>query len=327
MYFTGIDISKNKIDVCWLRDAHKGKKKSKVLKNNTDGHQALAKWLLDNIKAKPEQVIVTLEPTGVYHETLMYFLHDHGFKVYLVNSGYAKKYAQAINLTHKTDKSDAFMLANYGCAQQGHIEFWKPEPIEVRELNALLRRLDALEADYKRELNRLDSSEFGLSSERVVMSLKDMLQALETEIKKLTEDIDDHINRNPELKNNRKLLGSIPGIGSVLSRELTYLFASKTFKNAKEVGAYLGLIPKLNESGKLKGRTTLSKAGPSRIRAKLYMAAIVAGQFNHSIKAQKSRLLAKGKTKMQALGAAMRKLAQMCFGVIKNQTEYQPQVT
>ncbi|WP_337460076.1 hypothetical protein [Gayadomonas joobiniege] len=57
------------------------------------------------------------------------------------------------------------------------------------------------------------------------------------------------------------------------------------------------------------------------------MAAIVAGQFNHSIKAQKSRLLAKGKTKMQALGAAMRKLAQMCFGVIKNQTEYQPQVT
>ncbi|WP_337460075.1 IS110 family transposase [Gayadomonas joobiniege] len=219
MYFTGIDISKNKIDVCWLRDAHKGKKKSKVLKNNADGHQALAKWLLDNIKAKPEQVIVTLEPTGVYHEALMYFLYDHGFKLYLVNSGYAKKYAQAINLTHKTDKSDAFMLANYGCAQQGKIEFWKPEPIEVRELNALLRRLDALEADYKRELNRLDSSEFGLSSERVVMSLKDMIQALEAEIKKLTEDIDDHINRNPELKNNRKLLGSIPGIGSAFYRE------------------------------------------------------------------------------------------------------------
>lgn len=326
MHFTGIDVSKNKFDVCWLRDANNGKRKTKVLSNNQNGHKTLAKWLLENTKAEPKNIVIILEPTGVYHESLMYFLHDMGFKVYLVNSGNAKKYAQAINLTHKTDKSDAFMLANYGYAQQRNLKLWQPEAIEIRELKVLLRRLDALESDYQRELNRLDSSEFSLSSERVLTSLKDMISALKTEIEKLKKDIDNHINGHPKLKKNRKLLESIPGIGAVLSRELTYLFAAKTFKNAKQVGAYSGLIPKFHESGKLKGRTTLSKTGPARLRAKLYMAAIVAGRYNLSVKRQKESLLKRGKTQMQAIGANMRKLMQICFGVVKNQTEYQPQV-
>lgn len=85
----------------------------------------------------------------------------------------------------------------------------------------------------------------------------------------------------------------------------------------------VGLIPRLNESGSFKGRTT--RTGPSRIRAKLFLAAVSASSFNPDIKAQYDRLRTAGKTKMQALGAAMRKLIQICFGVIKHQTEYQPQ--
>jgi len=327
MHFIGIDVSKNKFDVCWLRDTTNNKRKTKVFTNKQEGHKALAEWLLNNIKAAPENIVIILEPTGVYHESMMYSLHDMGFKVYLVNASNAKKYAEAINLTHKTDKSDACMLANYGYAQQSNLKLWLPEAVEVRELKALLRRLDALESDYQRELNRLDSSEFSLSSERVLASLKEMIRALKSEIEKLKKDIDNHINGHPKLKNNRKLLESIPGIGSVLSRELTYLFAAKKFKNAKQVGAYSGLIPKFHESGKLKGRTTLSKTGPSRLRAKLYMAAVVAGRYNKSVMRQKETLLKRGKTMMQVIGANMRKLMQICFGVVKNQTEYQPQVT
>jgi len=56
------------------------------------------------------------------------------------------------------------------------------------------------------------------------------------------------------------------------------------------------------------------------------MAAIVCAQWNPDIKAQYQRLLANGKSKMQALGAAMRKLVQICFGVVKHQSEYRPQV-
>jgi len=121
-----------------------------------------------------------------------------------------------------------------------------------------------------------------------------------------------------------KLLLTVECVGEVVAREMVYLFAAKSFRNAKQVAAYLGLIPKLNESGAFKGRTTLSKSGPSRIRAKLYLASVCdASTHNSQIKSQRDRLIRAGKTKMQALCAAMRKLVQMCFRVIKNQTEYQ----
>ena len=324
--FTGIDVSKEKFDVCWLRDIKTGKKKTKVFKNTRAGHQQAQDWLLNNLKVPAQDIVITLEPTGVYHEALMYFLHDCGFQVLLVNPGKARKYAQSLNQIHKTDKLDAVTLAWYGHAQQHKLTLWQPEAPEIRELKVMIRRLDALEKDLQREQNRQEAAQVSLSSDRVAQSLKDMIETLKAEIERLQQDIDNHIDRFPELKRNRQLLQSIKGIGTVMSRELVYLFASKRFKSAKQAAAYIGLIPKLRESGKLKGRTMLSKIGSARIRAKLYMAAVCASTHNPDIKAQKARLLKAGKVKMQALGAAMRKLIQICFGVIKHQCEYQPQL-
>ena len=324
--FTGIDVSKEKFDVGWLRDVKTGKKKTKVFKNTRAGHQQVQDWLLNNLKVPAQDIVIILEPTGVYHEALMYFLHDCGFQVLLVNPGKARKYAQSLNQLHKTDKLDAVTLAWYGHAQQHKLTLWQPEAPEIRELKVMIRRLDALEKDLQREQNRQEAAQVSLSSDRVAQSLKDMIETLKAEIERLQQDIDNHIDRFPELKRNRQLLQSIKGIGAVMSRELVYLFASKRFKSAKQAAAYIGLIPKLRESGKLKGRTMLSKIGSARIRAKLYMAAVCASTHNPDIKAQKARLLKAGKVKMQALGAAMRKLIQICFGVIKHQCEYQPQL-
>jgi transposase len=323
---TGIDISKEKFDIGWLRDAATGKKKTKVFRNTALGHQQVANWLLKNIKAPAEDIVIAMEPTGVYHEALLYFLHQCGFKILLVNPGKARMYAESLGLIHKTDKLDAIMLAYYAHDQRHKLTLWEPEPPHVRELKVMIRRLDALETDLQREKNRQEATEVSLSSERVVQSLKAMIATLEEEIKRLQEDIDDHIDQYPELKHNRQLLESIKGIGPVMSRELVYLFAAKKFHSARQVAAYVGLIPKLRTSGKLKGRTMLSKNGSARIRAKLYMAAVCASTHNPDIRAQKQRLLATGKGKMAALGAAMRKLIQICFGVIKHQSKYQPQL-
>ena len=62
---------------------------------------------------------------------------------------------------------------------------------------------------------------------------------------------------------------------------------------------------------------------PATMRATLYMAAVVATRHNPHIKALYERLLAKGKSKMAAIGAAMRKLVHLCFGVWKHQCPYQ----
>lgn len=327
--YIGIDVSKEKLDTGWLRDVANNKVKTKVFQNQKQSLEKLAVWLLKNTQAEPQNILITLEATGVYHENLAYFLHQQGFKVLIANPGKAKQYARAIGLVHKTDKLDAIMLAHYGMAQfnAGKLTLWQPESPEARHLKGLLRRLDALEKDHQRELNRLEACEQVDTSARVLKSIYDMLATLQREIASLEQEIDDYIDRHPPLRKNRQLLSSIKGVGPVVSREMTCLFAGRDFSSAKQVAAYLGLIPRLVESGNFKGHTKLSKTGPARVRAKLYMAAVVAGTHNLDIKDQKRRLLRSGKNKMQALGAAMRKLVQICYGVIKHQQEYRPQVT
>ncbi len=273
-YFTGIDVSKKKLDIAWLRDAATGKKKNKKLDNTALGHAMVAKWLTDSTKGKPEEIVVVLEPTGVYHESLALFLQQSGFHVVLANPGKAKKYAESRGQTHKTDKQDGLMLARYGEANLDMLSPWQPEPSEARELKVLLRRLNALEKDLQREYNRQEATEFSLSSDEVKKSLQQMIEALKAEIKRLTDDIDNHIDKHPQLKKNRQLLQSVKGVGAVISREMLCLLACKTFKDARQVSAFLGLIPKHRESGNLAGRT----------------------------------------------------LVQICFGVIKHQSEYQPQL-
>ena len=97
------------------------------------------------------------------------------------------------------------------------------------------------------------------------------------------------------------------------------------FACAEQLAAYLGLVPVERQSGSsVKGKARLSKNGPPEVRAILYMAAVVARKCNPHIRNMAERLAQRGKCKMAILGAAMRKLVHLCFGVLKNQLPYQP---
>lgn len=105
-----------------------------------------------------------------------------------------------------------------------------------------------------------------------------MIHILDGEIKDIEREIDVIISVCPVMNKNHELLMSVVGIEKVMSRELVYLFSAKNFSTAKQVAAFVGLIPRLNESGSFKGRTTLSKIGPYRIRSKIFLAAVSAGK-------------------------------------------------
>lgn len=322
----GIDVSKDKFDCLWLKDSVVLTGKSKALPNTPKGFEELRAWLIKHVSAELADIHVIMEATGIYHESLAYALYGFGVNVSVVNPAFVRNYAKSLGARHKTDKQDSWVIARYGASRA--LDYWKPEPEEIRELKAMLSRLAALEMDLQRELNRLEKTHCSSgASARVLDSIQTMVQHLRDEKQKLESDIDNHINRHPDLKVDRDILLSVPAIGNVLSRELLALLRSREFTYAGQASAFVGLIPRLNESGNFKGRTTLCKNGSNRLRAKLYMAAIVAIRHNPDIKAQYRRLLAAGKTKMQALGAAMRKLVQICFGVLKHQCEYRPQIT
>src|SRR5690606_37804258 len=197
--------------------------------------------------------------TGVYHEQVAEALFDGGFQVVVANPAHIKSYAKSLGNTHKTDKQDSLIIARFGAERRPAL--WQPEALEIRELKALIARLEALEVDYQREMNRLEKTERRTTSQTVIASIQDMLRELANAKDRIENEIDDHIDRHPRLKQDKALLESIPGVGKVVSRLMLSVIHSREFTSARQVAAYLGLIPVLIESGAFKGRSALSKRG------------------------------------------------------------------
>lgn len=324
MNIIGIDVSKKKLDCLWLKDQATDKVKTRVFANTPKDHQAFIAWAEQHTKQPIESICFVMEATGVYHEALAYALYQAGAQVCVVNPAKVHHYAKSFGARTKTDKRDSRVLAHYGATQSPRL--WRPEPEEVHQLKALIARFDAVDRDIQREKNRLEKANIARVSDEIVRSIHTVLAHLEKEKKRLETLINNHIDQHPDLKQDRQLLESIPGVGPVVSRMMVSVIRSRCFDSAAQCAAFLGLIPVQHESGtSVRGRPRLSKAGDSKVRAKLYMAAVVSIQHNPDIKRQYERLLKNGKTKMCALCAAMRKLVHICFGVLKHQIPYHVQ--
>lgn len=319
----GIDVSKAKLDCALLRSNAPGKRLDKSVANTPAGIKALLAWL--DSKGCPAQAIhAVLEPTGVYHETATWLLHEAGCAVVLVNPARLRSYAGAIGVVSKNDQIDAALLARYGATEP--LQPWQPPSEASRTLTALLARRDTLCADIQRDGNRLEKARCAMNTPKVVVnSINKTLKFLENELAALDAQIKRHIDDDPTLKNNDTLLRSIKGVGPRVAQRMNALFTSKSFKSAEAVAAFIGLNPVQHLSGSsVRGRSTLSKRGPSALRKLLYLPAVTATTCNPHVRAVYLRLLSRGACKMSALGAAMRKLAHLCYGVIHSGKPYDP---
>lgn len=317
MVYLGMDVSKAKLD-CVLLDMASNKRKSKTVSNSPDGYATLLAWLA---KQQAGAAHVVMEPTGVYHEQAALALTEAGLKVSLVNPAQLRQFAQGLGIKTKTDAADSAILARYGATQ--HPDPWHPPPACVRELRALLARRDAIAEDLRREQNRAEKAATTDTPALVQQSIAQSIAFLDQKLNQLQQAIDEHIDRHPDLRDKRELLLSIPGVGSRVSGHLTALLAGHDFERAEQLAAYLGLVPVAWESGtSVRGRPRLSKAGPAHLRKLLYLPAVVAIRCNPHVKALYERMLDRGKSKMAGIGAAMRKLAHLCFGVVKSGKPY-----
>lgn len=322
MFFIGIDVSKAKLDCSLLMDSNSTKRRSKSVANSPGGVKKLLDWCTKH-NAPPQELHAILEGTGVYHEQAALALVDAGVIVSIVNPAQVKDFGRSLGVRTKTDGVDSLVLARYGALLKP--KPWTPPAPEARILQALLSRREAIAQDLQRERNRLEKANATETPDLIRESLVESITFLEKQLAKFQQDIDDHIDKHPNLKADRDLLTSIPAVGSQVSNQLLAIMHNHQFQSAEQLAAYLGLVPVERQSGSsIQGRPRISKAGPARIRAVLYMAAIVGTQYNPHIKALYQRLQERGKTKMSALGAAMRKLVHLCFGVLKTRQPYQP---
>jgi len=312
----GVDIAKLKFDVCLIKE--NGKVKHKVFANTLQGFEKLTAWLASHQVCS---LHVCLEATGTYGESLAVYLHKTGYLVSVVNPAAVKAFAVSRLTRTKTDKVDAELIARFCLAQQP--QAWTPPASEVRELQALVRRLESLIEIRVAEENRLSS---GVSIDAVRHSLEEHIAYLIEEIKQTERLIREHINNHPNLKEQSDLLDSIPGIGAttaaLLLAEITDF---KQYKSARQVAAYAGLVPRERRSGSsVRGRTSLSKIGNARLRKALYFPAMTALRCSGFFQQWAAGLRERGKCKMAVIGAAMRKLIHLAYGVLKTGKPFDP---
>ena len=310
----GIDISKAKFDVALMIT---GKvKKTHIFDNTAEGYKKLSAWLN---KQGMATIAACMEATGCYGEALATYLHDQGFAVSVVNPAQIKSFSGAQLKRVKTDKADAKLIAQF--YQDIHPAPWTPPPVHVRELQALVHRLTSLAQMESQEQNRLETA-----ATVIRPSIETILATIKAEIKAVEILIKDHINGHPDLKTQADLLDSIPGIGTAtISRLLAFVGDIQRFDHAKALAAFVGLNPTVHQSGSsVRGKPHLSKKGNSALRCALYMPAIVARRYNPVIKVFADRLKKAGKPNMVIIGAVMRKLTHIVYGVLKSGMPFDP---
>lgn len=310
----GIDISKDSFHV---ELSINNKLRHRRFANRKEGFAELGTWLS---KHKAPPVHACLEATGPYSEALALYLHEQGQTVSVVNPAQIKAFGQSELLRNKDDRPDAGLIRRF-CEKQQPAA-WTPPPPHWRELQALTRHLENLLETRQQQINRLEVT----NTKEVARSLRKLVTHLDAEIKRTEQQINDHIDRHPDLKQQCQLLESIPGIGKrTATRLLAEIENISQYKSARQVAAYAGLTPRNNRSGTLRGQTRLSKIGNARVRKALFLPAMVAKQHNPVVRSFCHRLAQNGKTKMQLIGAAMRKLIHIAFGVLKSGKVFDPE--
>ena len=267
----GIDVSKRKLDVALMLQ---GKIKSKVFANTPAGHAELGAWLIER-GADRDGTHLCLEATGPYSEAVALALVESGWPVSVVNPARIKGFAQGELARNKTDRADAALLARFCTAMRPSL--WTPPPAAYRELRAWVDRLQALKDMRQQEANRLEAHQAS-GQTQLTRAVKNHIDWLDRQIAKLERDIDDHIDRHPELKGDAQLIASIPGIGpATVAKVLAYVGDVRHFAGAKALAAFIGVTPRQRQSGSsVKGRTMLSRTGHAALRKALYMPGLVA---------------------------------------------------
>jgi transposase len=313
--YLGLDIAKRKFDVALLQQS---RCVHQQFPNSPDGFAQLAIWLQ---RRAIGPLHACLEATGTYGDAVALFLHQQGYRVSIVNPARIKAFGKSELSRTKTDKADAALIARFAAAAT--LRPWIPPQPEQRQLQALVRRLEALQRMRQQERNRRDLE---AADSLVAESLREHLTHLDQQIRQVQQRLRLHVRSHAGLQQQSDLLQSIPGIGATKALNvLAEIPDLAHWPSARQAAAYAGLTPRHHQSGSsVRGRPHLSKLGNSRLRRALYLPAVVAMRANPILRTFAQRLLAAGKPKMAVVGAVMRKLLHQAYGVLKHATPFNP---
>lgn len=316
--FAGIEVSAKELLVALRRGEQTLPLES--FSNTLEGHRAVARYLA----RKGRRVRVCMESTGVYGLDLALWLHQQAsLEVMVANPRAVRHFAHALMQRSKSDPLDVLVLLEF--AVRMPFQPWQPPSATALHLCALARRLEAITDLCTAEGNRLHAASASQALPAVIrQDLRRSIAFHQRALARLTRQALQLIARDPFLQERFEQLDSIPGIAATsaiaLLAELSLLAAGL---EVRQWVASAGLDPREYSSGtSVRRKTRISKAGNRHVRRALYMPALVAVRHDPHLRAFYQHLLDRGKSKLQALVAVMRKLLHAIFGIFKHRQLY-----
>lgn len=301
----GVDVAKNTLDL-----AVSNSNETRQFGNDHKGIASAARYI-----AGLKPTIVILEATGHFEIPLAAELQTNRLPVVIVNPRQVRDFARATGVLAKTDRIDARILALFGLQIKPEVRLLPDQ--KAREMGNLLARRRQLIEMLTAEHNRILQAD-----ENIRSGIEIHIKWLEEAISTINDDLDRQIRSSPSWCEKDDLLKSVPGVGKVVSTTLLIELPELGQLNRRKIAALVGVAPLNRDSGTMRGKRTVW-GGRAKLRAVLYMAALVGVRFNPVITAFYQRLLNAGKAKKVALVACMRKLLTILNAIIRSKTVWQ----
>jgi transposase len=327
----GLDVAKDSFVACiGTVDSYFKQyiSKSDSFQNNLIGFKKLLSWIrkfCQNLKIPMEsQFQFVMEATGVYYENLAYFLFENNKFVSVILPNKIKYFSKTLDNKSKTDSIDAANITRFGLEKQ--LKRWNITNPNFRKLKELGREYQNINESTTVIKNQLHAKGYSHSPvKETVKRLKEQLKLFKNQLKQIKAQIEEIINQDDALMARIKNIQSTEGLGFmtiVLVIAETNGFALT--QNTKQLTSYAGLDIVHRQSGKMDGKTRISKKGNKFIRKLLYMPALSACRYNEKLRAVYLKLCARKNNKKIGIIAVARKLLVLIYTLWKNNTPYDP---
>lgn len=290
----GVDVSSQTLDACLQSPKHV-KPLFKTVAYTPEGCKKLLAWAV-----RHEVSRCAMEATGGYELAIAQRVMQAGIKMYIANPNRIRHFAKGDGILAKTDKVDAFVIAEFARKSNLPAAF-DASPVQIEFKQLVARRIE-LKKDLQAEKCRMR-----LTAGAVLQSHENLVEAINIEVEKINRLIDAIVTQNPDIAQKVQVLCQQKGVGKATAQALIALVPELGRIDRRKIASLVGLAPIANESGKMKGKRFIS-GGRYEARRCLYMPAWVATQYDPEFAAFYQRLIDNGKKPKVAITAVMRKL-------------------
>ena len=303
--YIGVDVAKAQVDVAVRPSGARW---------DVSRDEAGVRQLVSRLKAL-EPVMVLLEASGGLELPLVAALAAEAVPVVVVNPRQVRDFARATGKLAKIDALDAAVLAHFAAVVRPPVRPLRDAETQV--LGSLVARRHQVMTMLVSEKTRLSSA----AAAAVRPRIEAHITWLEQELDDLDEGLRQTLRSSPVWRAKDDLLRTVPGVGEQLSLTLLAHLPELGTLDRRQIAALVGVAPFNRDSGTLRGKRTVW-GGRARVRATLYMGALVASRCNPVIRGFYQRLLAGGKPKKLALTACMRKLLVILNAMLKHRSTW-----